>query len=442
VATSYLHDGRNPATVNGDFLLSGLGLDENYARISSSSTTGFFADALGSTVALTDGSATVTANYTYEPYGATAKAGSDDTSFQYTGRENDGSTKLYYYRARYYSPQLGRFISQDPIGFRGGINSYAYADGDPVSETDPTGDCPWCVAAVIGGLTDLTIQPAFNGFDTKCVNWSEVLISAAASGVGVGRAQKFAKVSTVLKGASRPTYRYLKIKDVVRIESHPPGNAYPDWFSYPHWHPDAWGKPWSKMHWPLVEPAVGVPAAAYNAGKDGCGLPIKSEFKRDVFLEFLNRLQYVRARPIKGTSVFKIEEAKALWNKGRSEDEKRELLRLLCLQFPVAAVLLDPMDEDIQEELSGVEGVEQRGRALILPSERIPNASKRLYRGNWVLFLFASMSAGPEVFPSEVPTEPRALQDMLSQIGASVAIVSEPDDSDWLLALRGYDDRP
>jgi RHS repeat-associated protein len=139
VATSYLHDGRNPVTVNGDFLLSGLGVDERYARISSSSTAEFLADALRSTVALTDGSGAVTANYTYEPYGATTKTGSDDTSFQYTGRENDSSTNLYYYRARYYSPQLGRFISQDPIGFRGGINSYAYVDGDPVDLIDPLG---------------------------------------------------------------------------------------------------------------------------------------------------------------------------------------------------------------------------------------------------------------------------------------------------------------
>ena len=58
--------------------------------------------------------------------------------FQYTGRENDG-TGLYYYRARYYSPELSRFISQDPIGFRGGINQHVYVEGDPISYTDPEG---------------------------------------------------------------------------------------------------------------------------------------------------------------------------------------------------------------------------------------------------------------------------------------------------------------
>jgi hypothetical protein len=163
---------------------------------------------------------------------------------------------------------------------------------------------------------------------------------------------------------------------------------------------------------------------------------MKSAFKREVLAEFLKRLQYVRAQPIKDSSVFSIKEAKALWNSGRSDEEKRELLDLLCVQFPFAALVLDHMDEDNQDELSGIEGAERRGGALILPSERIPKASERLYRGNWLLFLFASMSAIPRAFPSEVPTELTALQDMLLQIGASIAIVSEPDDSEWLLAMR------
>lgn len=46
---------------------------------------------------------------------------------------------LYYYRARYYSPTYGRFISEDPIGFAGGVNAYAYADGMPVDGSDPFG---------------------------------------------------------------------------------------------------------------------------------------------------------------------------------------------------------------------------------------------------------------------------------------------------------------
>jgi RHS repeat-associated protein len=62
---------------------------------------------------------------------------------RYTGRELDSETNLYYYRARYYDSQLGRFISEDPIGFVAGINFYRYAHNDAVGLYDPFGlrDC-------------------------------------------------------------------------------------------------------------------------------------------------------------------------------------------------------------------------------------------------------------------------------------------------------------
>jgi RHS repeat-associated protein len=268
--TSYLHDGLNPAVVNNDFMLEGLGLDEIYARVDVSGTTTFVPDALGSTRLLTDASGSATASYAYAPYGEVSKTGSDDTAFRFTGREHDGDANLDYFRARYYSPELGRFISEDPIGLAAGMNLYGYVEGDPVSLTDPTGECPWCVAAGIGALTDLAVQLYFNGFDLKCVDWKEVAISGAAAGLGVGIAQKLGKISTVFGGNNRPTYRFFQIKGRVRVESHPISRRAPDWYSYPHWHPDFLGKPWSKMHWPVVEPAVGIPAAAYNATKDDC----------------------------------------------------------------------------------------------------------------------------------------------------------------------------
>jgi len=73
-----------------------------------------------------------------EPYGEVTATGSSTNPYQYTGRENDG-TGLYYYRARYYSPSLKRFISEDPMGLDAGLNEYVYADGDPLDELDPLG---------------------------------------------------------------------------------------------------------------------------------------------------------------------------------------------------------------------------------------------------------------------------------------------------------------
>ena len=60
-------------------------------------------------------------------------------AFQYTGRENEGNG-LYFYRARYYSPLLGRFVNEDPLGFEGsGPNFYAYVFDNPTNLTDPFG---------------------------------------------------------------------------------------------------------------------------------------------------------------------------------------------------------------------------------------------------------------------------------------------------------------
>jgi RHS repeat-associated protein len=68
-----------------------------------------------------------------------------------TGKRD--ATGTLYRRARYYDPQTGRFTQEDPIGLAGGLNLYGYADGDPINLSDPSGLCPWCIGAVIGGAT-------------------------------------------------------------------------------------------------------------------------------------------------------------------------------------------------------------------------------------------------------------------------------------------------
>jgi len=91
-------------------------------------------------VALTDPVRAVQTQYTYAPFGGTATTGATSPSpFQFTGRENDGLAGLYYYRARYYHPQLQRFISQDPVGVQDGDNLYAYVGGNPLVRVDPFG---------------------------------------------------------------------------------------------------------------------------------------------------------------------------------------------------------------------------------------------------------------------------------------------------------------
>lgn len=77
--------------------------------------------------------------YTPSAWGETAADTGTVVRVRLAGREYDQETRLYYNRARYYDPQLGRFLSEDPIGIDGGLNLYAYAGNDPVNASDPTG---------------------------------------------------------------------------------------------------------------------------------------------------------------------------------------------------------------------------------------------------------------------------------------------------------------
>ncbi len=66
-------------------------------------------------------------------------AGGDWNRLRFMGREYDAETGLYRVRARYYDPELRRFVSEDPIGLAGGLNLHAYAGNDPINLTDPSG---------------------------------------------------------------------------------------------------------------------------------------------------------------------------------------------------------------------------------------------------------------------------------------------------------------
>lgn len=62
-----------------------------------------------------------------------------DNPIRFPGQYRDLESGLYYNRYRYYDPQVGRYINQDPIGIVGGINKFAYAESNPASEYDPLG---------------------------------------------------------------------------------------------------------------------------------------------------------------------------------------------------------------------------------------------------------------------------------------------------------------
>src|SRR6202011_834969 len=117
-----------------------LNIDEPLAMLRSSTTSYFHADGLGSVTSLSNGAGSIANTYTYDSFGKlTASTGSLVTPFEYTARQSDSESGLYYYRARYYDSTAGRFISEDPIRFEIGLNFYAYVANDPVGQIDPSG---------------------------------------------------------------------------------------------------------------------------------------------------------------------------------------------------------------------------------------------------------------------------------------------------------------
>jgi len=146
-----------------------------YEGTGTTSKSWLYADHQSSIVGQSNSSGTSTAIYSYGPYcEPNVTTGS---RFCYTGQQYLSGLGLYYYKARFYSPMLGRFLQTDPIGYSDDMNLYAYVGGNPTNQSDRTG---------LAGEEALGLTCSIGGLDLS----KGVMVAANTSGslenIGIG----------------------------------------------------------------------------------------------------------------------------------------------------------------------------------------------------------------------------------------------------------------
>ena len=192
----------------------GPGSDEpvvGYTGTGTANKTWLYADHLGSIVAAASGAGTLTARYSYGPFGE--PGGQSGARFRYTGQQYLPELGLYHYKARAYSPTLGRFLQTDPIDYANDVNLYAYVANSPLIFSDPSGLAaegsdasdwvPWALGGVgvVLIIVDVLDTPLSPGPDLG-IGGVAAIAEAGAMGRAAAAASEAAAARTAASAAA------------------------------------------------------------------------------------------------------------------------------------------------------------------------------------------------------------------------------------------------
>ncbi|MBU1986079.1 MAG: RHS domain-containing protein, partial [Proteobacteria bacterium] len=196
VTTHYLYDADNQliaeTLVDGTVLREYIYLDGEPIALNEYQTNPgtyyFVGDHLGTPQQLVTATGAVVWQAAYLPFGqAQIKTATVTNNLRFPGQYYDGETGLHYNWNRYYDPEVGRYITADPIGLAGGMNLYAYVGNDPVNKTDPTGYAVWLCrrqlkgvrkdsSDKLGGHAYIWLDSKNQGYGLAPKNWANLTV--------------------------------------------------------------------------------------------------------------------------------------------------------------------------------------------------------------------------------------------------------------------------